>query len=102
MKEAYFQYLILSIPKCVHYSSNLLTYSQEGSPNHKFRPTPYETSSLRFINTSMHGVSHPFVSRAFSEFGLPEFIPVKEQMKPDPDFPTVSFPNPEEKGGDKT
>ncbi|KAH9934848.1 phosphoglucomutase first 3 domain-containing protein [Fomitopsis serialis] len=43
---------------------------------------------IKFVNTSMHGVSHPFVTRAFEV----------EQQHPDPDFPTVKFPNPEEKG----
>jgi phosphoglucomutase len=46
----------------------------------------------------MHGVSDPFVSRAFESFGFPPFVPVLEQQQPDPDFPTVAFPNPEEKG----
>ena len=46
----------------------------------------------------MHGVSNPFVTRAFAMFGLPPFIAVKVQQMPDPDFPTVRFPNPEEKG----
>ncbi|KAI0051141.1 hypothetical protein FA95DRAFT_1580867 [Auriscalpium vulgare] len=50
-----------------------------------------------FVNTSMHGVGHPFASRAFDEFGFAPFIPVAEQQGPDPDFPTVKFPNPEEK-----
>lgn len=48
----------------------------------------------------MHGVSHPFVTKGFETFGFPSnvFIPVKEQQEPDPEFPTVIFPNPEEKG----
>ncbi len=44
----------------------------------------------------MHGVGGDAVVKAFQAFGLPELIPVKEQMTPDPDFPTVQFPNPEE------
>ncbi|KZT11445.1 uncharacterized protein LAESUDRAFT_720677 [Laetiporus sulphureus 93-53] len=55
-------------------------------------------ASLKFVNTSMHGVSHPFMVRAFKTFGFAPFIAVKEQQQPDPDFPTVKFPNPEEKG----
>ncbi|KAJ7702443.1 hypothetical protein B0H17DRAFT_1044354 [Mycena rosella] len=53
---------------------------------------------VTFVNTSLHGVSNSFVSRAFESFGFPPFIPVAEQQQPDPDFPTVVFPNPEEKG----
>ena len=44
----------------------------------------------------MHGVGGEAVKRAFRAFNLPELIPVTEQMEPDPEFPTVSFPNPEE------
>ncbi|KAJ6500366.1 hypothetical protein C8R45DRAFT_820604 [Mycena sanguinolenta] len=53
-------------------------------------------TQVKFVNTSMHGVSDVFVSRAFQSFGFPPFIPVAEQQQPDPDFPTVVFPNPEE------
>ncbi|KAI0061669.1 hypothetical protein BV25DRAFT_1907908 [Artomyces pyxidatus] len=57
-----------------------------------------QSCPIKFVNTSMHGVGHPFASRAFAEFGFAPFIPVKEQQEPDPDFPTIKFPNPEEKG----
>ncbi|KAI0781237.1 phosphoglucomutase first 3 domain-containing protein [Trametes elegans] len=53
---------------------------------------------LKFVNTSMHGVSDPVMRGAFELFGLPEYTPVVAQQKPDPEFPTVKFPNPEEKG----
>ena len=55
-------------------------------------------TTLRFVNTSMHGVSNYAMTKAFQLFGLPQFIPVSAQRDPDPDFPTVKFPNPEEKG----
>jgi len=56
------------------------------------------TTPVRFINTSMHGVSDLYVKRAFEIFGFASYVPVKEQQEPNPDFPTVRFPNPEEKG----
>jgi len=46
----------------------------------------------------MHGVSDPYIKRAFELFGFASYVPVKEQQQPNPDFPTVKFPNPEEKG----
>ena len=46
----------------------------------------------------MHGVSNVFMERAFETFGFPPFTAVKEQQLPDPEFSTVKFPNPEEKG----
>jgi len=46
----------------------------------------------------MHGVSDVFLSQGFECFGFKPFIPVKEQQNPDPEFPTVKFPNPEEAG----
>lgn len=57
-----------------------------------------ETTHIKFVNTSMHGVSDFFVKRAFSVFGFAPYTPVKEQQFPDAEFPTVRFPNPEEKG----
>ncbi|CAA7270161.1 unnamed protein product [Cyclocybe aegerita] len=59
---------------------------------------PPNTFNIKFVNTSMHGVSDVFVNRAFTTFGFPPYVPVTEQQLPDPEFPTVRFPNPEEKG----
>ncbi|KAJ3913861.1 hypothetical protein F5877DRAFT_93012 [Lentinula edodes] len=42
---------------------------------------------LRFVNTSMHGVSHPIITDALKIFSI-TVDPVKEQMHPDPEFPT--------------
>jgi phosphoglucomutase len=47
----------------------------------------------------MHGVGTPFAKKSFEMFGLKPFIPVSRQVEPDPDFPTVAFPNPEEGKG---
>ncbi|SCW03294.1 LAFE_0G07272g1_1 [Lachancea fermentati] len=55
-----------------------------------------------FIYTPMHGVGYEIFKRiADNVLGLCEdrdFCYVKEQQNPDPAFPTVNFPNPEEKG----
>jgi phosphomannomutase len=47
----------------------------------------------------MHGVGHSYATEAFEVFGLPPFSSVDIQCAPDPDFPTVDFPNPEEGEG---
>ncbi|KAF9519985.1 hypothetical protein BS47DRAFT_1370534 [Hydnum rufescens UP504] len=56
---------------------------------------------IKFVNTSMHGVSHGFVAQAFEIYNFPPFVSVPKQRDPDPDFPTVKFPNPEEKEADE-
>jgi len=46
----------------------------------------------------MHGVGGIWMQKAFKAFSLKPFIPVTSQFNPDPEFSTVSFPNPEENG----
>ncbi|CAF0798175.1 unnamed protein product [Brachionus calyciflorus] len=53
-------------------------------------------TSLKITYTAMHGVGHQFSIESFKSFNLNPFIPVVEQVQPDPEFPTVKFPNPEE------
>ena len=48
--------------------------------------------------TAMHGIGHTFAVKSYETFGFTPFRAVPSQMKIDPDFPTVPFPNPEEKG----
>jgi len=54
--------------------------------------------SLKIVYTAMHGVGTETVEKVFRKAGFPDLILVSEQAKPDPDFPTVAFPNPEEPG----
>ena len=51
---------------------------------------------LPIVYTAMHGVGYPWIQRVFEAFNLAPPIPVAAQVTPDPTFPTVSLPNPEE------
>ena len=53
---------------------------------------------LRLVYTAMHGVGTETIQRVFHKAGFPSPILVDAQSAPDPDFPTVAFPNPEEPG----
>lgn len=57
---------------------------------------PYR--DLKIVHTSMHGVGHETAMAVLKEAGFEDVHAVAEQSQPDPDFPTVSFPNPEEPG----
>ncbi|OJD13442.1 hypothetical protein AJ78_06095 [Emergomyces pasteurianus Ep9510] len=52
-----------------------------------------------FVYTPLHGVGHSIMSRLCEQLGFKDLMTVvAEQQEPDPDFPTVTFPNPEESG----
>ena len=57
-----------------------------------------DPGSLKIVYTAMHGVGTETLARVFKKAGFPDLILVAEQSEPDPDFPTVAFPNPEEPG----
>ncbi|CAK9830957.1 PGM2 [Anthophora retusa] len=59
-------------------------------------PEVNKNTILKFTYTPMHGVGYEYMAAAFNAANLKPFIVVEEQMLPDPEFPTVKFPNPEE------
>jgi phosphomannomutase len=53
---------------------------------------------LRIVYTAMHGVGAELALAALTRAGFGNIHPVPAQVLPDPNFPTVPFPNPEEPG----
>lgn len=53
---------------------------------------------INYVYTAMHGVGYEVLSKTLAKAGLPQPSIVAEQVWPDGTFPTVNFPNPEEKG----
>ena len=57
-----------------------------------------ERKAVTSVYTAMHGVGWKTLQAVMLDSGFTEPIAVLEQRDPDPAFPTVAFPNPEEKG----
>ena len=60
--------------------------------------SPDSPREVTVVHTALHGVGSETVRQAFVGAGYAAPIPVASQAEPDPMFPTVSFPNPEEPG----
>ncbi len=60
--------------------------------------TEAQRKSVTSVYSAMHGVGWKTLQSVFSAAGFVEPIAALEQRDPDPAFPTVAFPNPEEKG----
>jgi phosphomannomutase len=78
-----------------HYFQDIKQYSFNGQSYTEEEKKKHE----KIVFTAMHGVGAPFVARAFESFNLNPYVPVVEQIDPNPDFPTVTYPNPEEGKG---
>lgn len=53
---------------------------------------------VRVVHTALHGVAAELFLAAAAAAGFHDVASVAAQQRPDPDFPTVAFPNPEEPG----
>ncbi|UIJ36347.1 phospho-sugar mutase [Allobranchiibius sp. GilTou73] len=60
--------------------------------------TPGGPRALRIVHTALHGVGSQVARDALARVGFHDVYSVAEQESPDPEFPTVAFPNPEEPG----
>lgn len=58
----------------------------------------FPARDLKIVLTPMHGVGGDTAVSVLQAAGFTDVTLVSEQARPDPDFPTVSFPNPEEPG----
>lgn len=56
-----------------------------------------QQKDLKIVFSPIHGTSRKLVPDALKRFGFENVIPVEEQMSADGNFPTVVYPNPEEK-----
>lgn len=54
-------------------------------------------ANLKIVFSPIHGTGITLVPQALERFGFNNVILVEEQIKPDGNFPTVVYPNPEEK-----
>jgi phosphomannomutase len=62
------------------------------------RPRTGGDRSIRIVYTPLHGVGGALATEALRRAGFSRVHVVPEQAVPDGDFPTVRFPNPEERG----
>ena len=61
-------------------------------------PAQFPARDLKIVLTPMHGVGGETAVAVLQAAGFGDVTLVSEQALPDPDFPTVNFPNPEEPG----
>ncbi|MDQ3537953.1 MAG: phospho-sugar mutase, partial [Actinomycetota bacterium] len=67
----------------------LVAPAQAGSPSR---------AALRIVYTPLHGIAATLACQLLEDAGFTDVRVVAEQVQPDPDFPTVAFPNPEVSG----
>ncbi len=71
-------------------------FAEASVKNGTFNTSDEAKNNLKIVFTSLHGTSITMVPRVLEDAGYTNVSIVKEQAKPDGDFPTVASPNPEE------
>ncbi|EMY33681.1 phosphomannomutase, partial [Arthrobacter crystallopoietes BAB-32] len=61
-------------------------------------PRLFPARNLKIVLTPLHGVGGQTALAVLQRAGFEDVALVEPQAQPDPDFPTVAFPNPEEAG----
>ncbi len=64
--------------------------------NHVLNTISDSGKELKIVYTPLHGSGITLVPRVLKELGFENVYIVPEQEKPDPSFPTVAYPNPED------
>jgi phosphomannomutase len=60
--------------------------------------SPGREPGLKVVHTALHGVGDATLRAVLAAAGWPDPVPVAAQQHPDPAFPTVPYPNPEQPG----
>ena len=77
----------------------LASYLESALPRVHVNSPDLNAKCKPFVYTAMHGVGYIFAKALMQKIGFKEPVAVKEQIWPDPEFPTVVYPNPEEGEG---
>jgi phosphomannomutase len=85
-------------PRVVRVGAELVGAYVAGAVSTVPRRSGTDDRALRVVYTPLHGVARDVLLATFARAGFPDPAVVPQQSDPDPDFPTVAFPNPEEPG----
>jgi len=83
-------------PLCIDPLDEVLSCYMRDVQQHCHHRELNKSSDLTITYTAMHGVGGRYEEEAFKAFSLRPFVATVEQHQPDPEFPTVKYPNPEE------